>query len=158
MNGLTTIYVDGQSLGNQQRTQLRSARIAFVIQLTDSGPPTIEDSRVYFKDIGDKTNNEAEYYALLAALSYISRSLAGRAVDLRNTRICSDSKLLVNQVNGDWKVETAKLKQLREKAASTVAHLRLRRLVWVPREQNYAGLWFEGKWEARSEPITWGYY
>ncbi len=155
---LATVYVDGQSIGNEQRAQPRSAKIAFVVQPTNAGAPSAQDSRVYFKDIGDKTNNEAEYHALLAALSFISRNLAGGGSDVRNIRVCSDSKLLVNQVNGDWKIETARLKQLREKAANTVAQLGLRRLVWVPREQNYAGLWFEGKWEARGEPITWSYY
>ncbi len=154
---MAVLYVDGQSIGNEQRAQLRAARIAFVYQTSDSGPPG-QDSKVYFKDIGNKTNNEAEYHALLAALSFVSRNLEGRGSDVRNIRVCSDSKLLVNQVNGDWKVETARLKQLREKAANTVAQLGLRRLIWVPREQNYAGLWFEGKWEARGEPITWSYY
>ncbi len=158
MKKLATVYVDGQSVGNEQRAQPRSAKIAFVVQPTDGSAPIPQDSRVYFKDIGDKTNNEAEYHALLAALSYISKNLAGGGVDVRSTIICSDSKLLVNQVNGDWKVETDRLKQLREKAANTVAQLGLRRLVWVPREQNYAGLWFEGKWEARGQPITWSYY
>ena len=140
VNELPTIYVDGQSIGNEQRVQPRAAKIAFVYQTSDSGPPT-RDSKVYFKDIGNKTNNEAEYHALLAALSFISRNLAGKGPDVRNVRTCSDSKLLVNQVNGDWKIETERLKQLREKAAIVVAQLGLRRLVWVPRDQNYAGLW-----------------
>ena len=157
VNELPTIYIDGQSIGNEQRVQPRAAKIAFVYQTSDSGPPT-RDSKVYFKDIGNKTNNEAEYHALLAALSFISRNLAGKGPDVRNVRTCSDSKLLVNQVNGDWKIETERLKQLREKAAIVVAQLGLRRLVWVPRDQNYAGLWLEGKWEARGEPITWSYY
>ena len=155
---MAVFYVDGQSIGNEQRTQPRAARIAFVAQSTDTGLPDSRNSKVFFKDIGDKTNNEAEYHALLAALSYISRNLAGKGSDVKNTRICSDSKVLVNQVNGDWKVEQAKLIQLREKAAKTTTELSLRRLVWIPREQNYAGLWFEGKWQAHGEPITWSYY
>lgn len=155
---MTVFYIDGQSIGNEQRTQQRIAKIAFVVQPSDIGKPDSQNSKVYFKDIGDKTNNEAEYHALLAALSYISRGLAGKSTEVKNTRICSDSKVLVNQVNGDWKVEQARLVQLREKAAKVMVDLNLRRLVWVPREQNYAGLWFEGKWEARGEAITWSYY
>ncbi len=155
---LAILYVDGQSIGNEQRTKPRVAKIAFVVQHSDTGQPDSQNSKVFFKDIGDKTNNEAEYHALLAALSYIPRNISGRGSDAKNTRICSDSKVLVNQVNGDWKVEQARLMRLRELAAKTMADLSLRRLVWVPREQNYAGLWFEGKWEARGEPITWSYY
>ncbi len=155
---MAVFYVDGQSVGNEQRTQPRAARIAFIAQSTDNGPPNSQNSKVFFKDIGDKTNNEAEYQALLAALSYIARNLAGKGSDVKNMKIFSDSKVLVNQVNGEWKVEQARLVQLREKAAKIMEDLSLRRLVWVPREQNYAGLWFEGKWQAHGEPITWNYY
>jgi ribonuclease HI len=155
---MAVFYVDGQSIGNEQRTQPRIAKIAFLVQSSDSGQPDPQNSKVFFKDIGDKTNNEAEYHALLAALSYITRDIARKGSDVKNTRICSDSKVLVNQVNGDWKVEQARLVQLREKAAKIMADMSLRRLVWIPREQNFAGLWFEGKWKARGEPITWSYY
>ncbi len=59
--------------------------------------------------------------------------------------IRSDSQLVVNQVNGAWRVEDSKLLELSEKARESVKNLGNVRLEWVPREENYAGLWLEGK-------------
>jgi len=52
---------------------------------------------------------------------------------------------VVNQVNGAWRVEDSKLLELSEKARESVKNLGNVRLEWVPREENYAGLWLEGK-------------
>jgi ribonuclease HI len=57
----------------------------------------------------------------------------------------SDSKLVVNQVNGEWRVEDEKLIELSEKARDLIKDLGSIRLEWVPREENLAGLWLEGK-------------
>src|SRR3989442_8205484 len=133
---MAVFYVDGQSIGNEQRTQPRAARIAFVAQSTDTGLPDSRNSKVFFKDIGDKTNNEAEYHALLAALSYVSRNLAGKGSDVKNTRICSDSNVIVNQVNGDWKVEQPRLIRLREKPSKTILALTLLGWFGVRRGRN----------------------
>ena len=155
---MPVFYIDGQSIGNEQKQQPRNAKIAFVYQRTEGGTPTAQDSRVYFKEIGDKTNNEAEYHALLAALSYISTNLVPRTLSSARTRICADSKVVVNQVNGDWKTEEPRLRQLQQKAMKRIVELRLPRLVWVPREENYAGRWLDGKWKIPRELITWNYY
>lgn len=155
---MPVLYTDGQSIGNEQRQQSRKAKIAFVYQRPDSGTPTPQDSKVYFKDIGDKTNNEAEYHALLAGLWYISNKLTPKGMKATNTRVFSDSKLVVGQVNGDWKAENPRLRQLQQKAVKVVVELQLPRLVWVPREQNYAGHWLEGRLKVPGEVITWNYY
>ena len=62
------------------------------------------------KYIGRTTNNVAEYYALIAALDY-----AG-AHGIRDLKIESDSELLVNQMRGRYKVKSAELKPLFERA------------------------------------------
>ncbi len=155
---MPVLYTDGQSIGNEQRQQSRKAKIAFVYQRSESGTPPPQDLRVYFKDIGDKTNNEAEYHALLAALWYISNKLTPKGLKAPSTRIFSDSKLVVGQVNGDWKVENPRLRQLQQKVVKVIVELQLPRLVWVPREQNYAGHWLEGRLRVPGEVITWNYY
>ncbi len=48
--------------------------------------------------IGKTTNNIAEYSALIFSLQAISK------FDASELRICSDSELLVNQLNGTYKV------------------------------------------------------
>jgi hypothetical protein len=52
---------------------------------------------------------------------------------------------VVNQVGGEWRVEDPKLIELTSKARDSIMKLGSVRLEWVPREENYAGLWLEGK-------------
>jgi ribonuclease HI len=58
------------------------------------------------RSIGIATNNEAEYGAVVAALS-LALELGARRVELR-----SDSELLVRQVNGQYKVKAAGIRPL----------------------------------------------
>jgi len=147
-------YIDGQSIGNEQKGQPRKARIAIVYQLSSSPSHDASNARVLAENLGDKTNNEAEYHALIRLLSLLSASQAGKMSEkmhgsTQTVRILSDSKLLVNQVNGEWKVEEERLNKLREEARGLIDGIGSVTLEWVPRERNYAGLWLEGKWTAR---------
>ena len=56
--------------------------------------------------LDDATNNEAEYTALIEGLKY------GLELKLININIYSDSELIVNQVNGDYKVKNDRMKKL----------------------------------------------
>lgn len=84
--------------------------------------------------IGHATNNIAEWRGAIAALQYAIDTRA-MAVELR-----MDSRLVVEQVNGRWKVENAGLKPLAEQGKALLAELRRRGVAvnvkWVPREQN----------------------
>ena len=105
-------------------------------------------SRVPFdwQPIGDRTNNEAEYYALLKALELIAEKATGKSLgNIGEALVRSDSKLVVNQVNGEWRVEDERLMELSSQARELIEKLGSIRLEWVPREENYAGLWLEGK-------------
>src|SRR5258706_8054102 len=62
------------------------------------------------KYIGRMTNNVAEYYALIAALDYAQSN------NIRALRVESDSELLVKQMRGQYKVKSADLKPLFERA------------------------------------------
>src|SRR5690606_7016378 len=53
--------------------------------------------------LGDLDHNQAEYEALIAALLMLSMS------GFENPIIYSDSAIVVNQVNGNWKVMSPKL-------------------------------------------------
>ena len=144
-------YIDGQSIGNEQKGQPRKARIAVVYQ---PSPPDPSKARVLSENLGDKTNNEAEYLALIRLLSLLSTNRFGRTGGKmpgtnEHVRILSDSKLVVNQVNGEWKVDDERLTKLWEEAQSLAIKVGQIILEWVPREKNYAGLWLEGKFAAR---------
>ncbi len=145
---MPTFYIDGQSIGNETKEQARKARTAVVYQPSGT---SVESSgvTVIYEEVGDKTNNEAEYHALLRLLSLMSAQWAGDdgkiPREIGRVRIRSDSQLLVNQVNGDWRVKEDRLKKLRDDAKRLIDRMGSIVLEWVPREQNYAGLWLEGK-------------
>jgi ribonuclease HI len=146
---LPIFYIDGESRGNEQNSLPRNARIA--IAYADSSD-TIEPGklRIYWQSIGDRTNNEAEYYALIKALALIEERFGEKTTgripsDAGEILVRSDSQLVVNQVNGEWRVEDSKLIELSDLAKDAIQKLSPVRLEWVPREENYAGLWLEGK-------------
>jgi ribonuclease HI len=141
---LPVYYIDGQSQGNEQNSLPRKAKIA--VAYTESDPVDSGKFRVYWQPIGDRTNNEAEYYALLKALELLMKKAGGEAVgNIGEALIRSDSQLIVNQVNGQWRVEDERLLELSDQAREMIEKLGSVRLEWVPREKNYAGLWLEGK-------------
>ena len=112
---LSKIYIDGGT---------RGSRICLVDKEQDF---TIVKTRG-----AGLTNNELEYLALEYALRYIENRYSKKDVI-----IYSDSKLVVNQINGDWRVTTETLRPLYLKCARRMNH-RIK-LKWVSRDFNLAG-------------------
>lgn len=67
--------------------------------------------------LGHKTNNFAEYSALLAALEYAIKH------NYRALKVISDSELMVRQMTGQYKVNSADLRPLYDKARTLVRQL-----------------------------------
>ena len=82
------------------------------------------------KYIGRTTNNVAEYYGLIAALDY------AHANSIKALGIESDSELLVKQMRGQYKVKSADLKPLFERARKMSQAIPAFRIDHVYREQN----------------------
>jgi ribonuclease HI len=82
------------------------------------------------KYIGRTTNNVAEYYGLIAALDYAQQH------GIRALRIESDSELLVRQMRGQYKVKSAELRPLFERATKMSRGLDSFRIEHVYREHN----------------------
>jgi len=80
--------------------------------------------------LGAATNNVAEYAALLAALER-AHALGADALD-----VTSDSQLLVEQMNGRYRVKAAHLKPLWLRARTLAAGLRAFTISHVAREEN----------------------
>lgn len=92
------LYTDGGARGNPG-----PAGIGAVIYM---------DGVKYFelsKYIGKTTNNEAEYYALLAGL------MAAQNKEIKNLECFLDSELVVKQLNGEYKVKNATMKKYYDK-------------------------------------------
>ena len=78
--------------------------------------------------LGRRTNNEAEYLALLLLLEEVDRR--GISAD-----ILGDSQLVVNQVTGRWKINEPRLRELADRAMDLLRRTKSS-ISWVPRDQN----------------------
>jgi ribonuclease HI len=80
----------------------------------------------------NSTNNVAEYTALIKALEWLSNfSWADEPI-----RISSDSKLVVSQLNGEYKIKSKRIIPLFNKAVAlknTIPNIEIR---WIPRTEN----------------------
>lgn len=122
------LYSDGGSRSNPGSSGLGIAGYHVCI---DGKKECIFEKGVFLEDC---SNNFAEYLALIQALNYAVES------DYRNIELYSDSKLIVEQVNGRWKVKSNDLQPLAQAAYSRVQTLRKEgrqvTLAWIPRENN----------------------
>ncbi|MBQ4491165.1 MAG: ribonuclease HI family protein [Pyramidobacter sp.] len=97
-----------------------------------AGAVIYDDGQVVWlraKPLGEKTNNEAEYTALALLLDELERRGA------RGAEICGDSKLVISQVTGAWKIKEPRLRALAEPLIERIRALGAK-CRWVPREQN----------------------
>jgi probable phosphoglycerate mutase len=114
------IEADGGSRGNPGE-----AAYGAVLRDADTGEVIAERAEY----IGVATNNVAEYRGLIAGLELYNEHTPGAALEVR-----MDSKLVVEQMSGNWKIKHPDMKPL-----ATAAH-RLAPFgtvyTWVPRERN----------------------
>jgi probable phosphoglycerate mutase len=80
--------------------------------------------------LGVTTNNVAEYSGLIAGLQ-AAADLGAVEVEVR-----MDSKLVVEQMSGRWKIKHENMRPLAAKAAALVGRFRSVTFTWVPRESN----------------------
>jgi len=66
----------------------------------------------FSKYIGEKTNNEAEYEAAILALLHLKKFLGKKLARVTEVELRSDSELLVNQMEGKYKILDKKLQPL----------------------------------------------
>ncbi len=119
MIGKVILYSDGASKGNPG-----DAGIGVVIT-NESGEVLYEVGEY----IGNATNNEAEYQALLRGLKEASK--LGESIE-----ICMDSELLTRQLTGVYKVKADNLKPLHRKAINMLRGFTNVRISHIRREFN----------------------
>ena len=114
------INVDGGSRGNPG-----PAGIAAVV--TDSAGKVLAERN---ETIGEATNNVAEYRALLLGIE-LARELGADEAEF-----VADSKLIVEQVRGNWKVKQDHLRPLNAEARSALRELGKWSIRHVKRDEN----------------------
>ncbi len=113
------IYIDGASRGNPGRSGA-----GIFIKDTNGGIQSIK------KYLGILTNNQAEYEALINALR------AAKELKKTHLKIYSDSLLLVNQINGTWRVRDSNIQALFKKAKSLIKGFKQVEIHHISRELN----------------------
>lgn len=114
-----TAFTDGASRGNPG---LASCGV-FII-----APNGTEHS--FKKFLGEFTNNQAEYQALLLALTHLVHLKAQHVV------IKADSELMVRQLNGIYRVKNEKILPLFAEAIRLSKQFKTIEFKHIPREQN----------------------
>ena len=113
-------HIDGGSRGNP-------GPAGYGVVIKDRAGKTRE---MLSRFIGRATNNVAEYEALLAALDYV--------LDHGGTHleVYCDSELIVRQMQGSYRVKSADLLPLHQRARDLVGRLKRFSIRHIPREQN----------------------
>lgn len=127
-----TLYVDGGTIGQNGR----GATGVYYSVGRELGDGSIEPVVHRRTSDAHKTNNEAEWLAVLDALQE-----AAHIEGMESLTICSDSQLVVNQFKGRWKTKTEKLTALKTLAKVYAERLGVPvEVVWVPRAENVTRL------------------
>lgn len=113
-------YIDGAARGNPGPAG------AGVFVEPERDRPALE----FYEPLGATTNNVAEYRALLLALERAEEAGADD-VDIR-----SDSRLLVEQMQGNYKMRAEHLKPLLADAVIRAKRFRAFSIKHIPRDQN----------------------
>jgi len=123
------IFSDGGAIGNPG-----PAGIGVIIKIKNKK----EIVKTYSKYIGRATNNEAEYWALIFGLSELKKILGKKVAKMVEVVCFSDSKLLVNQLNGKYKLKETKLFPLFIKIWNLKTDFKNVKFIYLEREKNLA--------------------
>lgn len=113
------IYCDGASRGNP-------GPASYGVSIVDETGKAIAE---FGEQLGIRTNNYAEYQGVIAALRYLS------GAEYREITIRMDSKLVIEQLAGRWKVKSPDMRELVTEASRLLGPFDAS-LEWIPREQN----------------------
>ena len=114
------LHTDGASRGNP-------GEAGAGLWISDGEGRTVFEMSRY---LGHRTNNEAEYWALILGLRE-ARRLGGKSI-----RIFTDSELMERQVNGLYRVKNMNLKILHASVIELLKEFVTHAIMSIPREEN----------------------
>ncbi len=121
------IYTDGGSRGNP-------GKAAIGVVFCNEKEEIIKSFGEYLGD--HLTNNDAEYQAVIFALKKF-KSVFGKAVaEVSEVEVRSDSELLVNQMNGKYKIENEKIQKFFMEIWNLKIDFESVKFKAIPREKN----------------------
>ncbi|MBI5877718.1 MAG: ribonuclease HI family protein [Chloroflexi bacterium] len=122
MDELCIVRADGVARGNPG-----PAAIGVIVEW-----PAGTVVRQIAEPVGMRTNNEAEYEAVIAGLK------AARALRAKQVMLMMDGELVARQLRGEYHVKDAKLKKLHQRATLWIAKFERVQIAFVAREYNRA--------------------
>lgn len=114
------VYSDGGSRGNPGQ-----AAIGFLIY-----GPKKEILEQYYESIGVRTNNFAEYHAIIKALAAVKKYNPQEVI------VYTDSSLACNQINGFWKIKDEGIKKMVLEIRKEILNFKIFKIFYIPREKN----------------------
>ena len=141
MSRRLVVEADGGSRGNPG-----PAGYGAVVRDADTGEVLAERAA----SLGRATNNVAEYNGLLAGLR------AAAELDPSSVAVRMDSKLVVEQMSGRWRVKHPDLQPLHAEGRALAGALPVVTFEWIPRERNaYADRLANEAMDAAAEGRMW---
>jgi len=120
------IYTDGGSRGNP-------GPAGAGVVISDGYGKVLKE---YSSDIGIRTNNEAEYEAVILALSKVKHLFGKEKSKKLEIEVRTDSQLIARQLRGEYKLNEEKLFPLFIKIWNLKTELGKISFVEIPREKN----------------------
>ncbi len=114
------IYTDGGARGNPGPAALG----------------VVVGDKEYSEYLGEMTNNQAEYRALIFALKKAKALLGGKKAGGAEIEVWMDSELIVRQLNGEYKIKEPELQPLFIQAWNLRLDIKKVNFQHVPREKN----------------------
>lgn len=125
------IFTDGGSRGNPG-----AAAIGVFVTTKVTPDQTPEVIYQYGAYVGFATNNEAEYEAFLTSLKWLTEYLTNHQVQRVTWQL--DSKLVVEQLNKNWKIKEDRLRLKAQECWQLLTALSLPySITHIPRELNH---------------------
>lgn len=113
------VFIDGASRGNPGNSGIG------ILLIDQNG-----EQQQIKKFLGTRTNNQAEYMALITALETFKKP-GGNKLD-----IYTDSQLVAHQINGIWKVKDPDIAKLHAKARKLIINFSSVTIQHIPRKKN----------------------
>ena len=121
------IFTDGGSRGNPGKAAIG---VVFCNEKE-------QEIKKYGEYLGDNlTNNEAEYQAVIFALQKFKALFGKKIASVSDVELRSDSELLVNQMNGIYKVEDEKIQRFFIEIWNLKIDFKSVKFKAIPRERN----------------------
>ena len=94
------IYTDGASINNPG-----PSGAGFIISIN-------KEKKEYSVPLGVKTNNQAEYMAVILAIKKLKQLIGKDEIKKARIKVYSDSQLLIEQMNHRYKIKDAKVRDM----------------------------------------------